>query len=622
MRSIFRFTPVLLAVFLTIPASAQSTVAIHDIQGAGATSPLSGQTVTTSGVVTALRTNGFFMQAADSAADGNPATSEGIFVFTSSQPSVVRGDRVNVTGRVTEYVPSSDPGTRPLTEISGSPTVTVTAKNEALPTPVVLTTANTPSTGGADVLERFEGMRVHVDELFAIGPTGGSVDETTASATSNGVFWAVIAGIARPVREPGVDVLDVLPSGAPCCVPRFDGNPERLRIETAAQPGAPALEVNSGASVRNTFGILDWAFRTWSIVVDVSPTPRVSQNYGAGPLPSAAADEFSIAAMNLQRMYDTRDTRNLDEPVVSSAGYARRVDKVARAIVNYLQKPDVIAINEAEDLFVLDDIAAKVSTLTQGAVTYTTVLFEGHDISGIDTGFLVNNKTTQLTAQAQELWTSTFISPRTGKAETLHDRPPLRVEVTWTAPSGGKLNLTVLAIHNRSLSGIDTADDGTYVRYKRKAQAESIASLIQSTEATRPNAGVIVLGDFNAFDFSDGYVDVTGAIIGTPAAADHTVTAIDRSTTVEPELGLLGRLLPASSRYTYVFRGTTQALDHIAVSSNLMPFVRSYRVAHLNADFPETLRNEPTRVERFSDHDVPLARFSLTTPSRPRAARR
>ncbi|MHB0972142.1 MAG: hypothetical protein ACYC7A_20895 [Thermoanaerobaculia bacterium] len=614
---------VLLAVLTAATAVAQSTVAIHDIQGSGTTSPLAGQTVTTTGVVTGVKSNGFFLQAPDASADANPATSEGIFVFTSSVPSVARGNRVNVTGRVTEYVPSADPRSPSLTEISGSPTVTVLAESVSLPAPVVLTAAQLPASGGPNVLEHLEGMRVHVDQLLAIAPTGGFVEETTAKGTTNGVLWGVIAGVKRPMREPGIDVLDALPSGSPCCVPRFDGNPERLRIESAAQSGAPALEVNTGATLRNVFGILDYAYRTWTIAVDVATTPRVSANYGAAPLAPAAADEISIATMNLQRLYDTRDTRNLDEPIVSAEGYARRIGKIARAIVEFLDAPDIIAVQEAEDLYVLQDIAARVSTLTTGSETYTAALVEGRDPSGIDVGFLVNTRTTQITASVQEAWGATYISPRTGRAETLHDRPPFRIEVEHTAASGKSYDLTLVTVHPRSLSGIATADDGLVVRAKRKAQAEGIATLLTSLQNARPAARIIVLGDFNAFEFSDGWVDLTGVIVGYPADASSVVMPTDPAATVDPELAILTRALPETARYTYVYRGTAQAFDHVLVSRNLMPHFRSYRIGHFNADFPETLRNDAARVERFSDHDVPLLRLALAPPvSRSRPARR
>ena len=105
-------------VALTAPAHAD-TVAIHDIQGTTRISPYAGQQVTdVAGIVTGVRgygsSRGFWMQ--DPNPDADPATSEGVFVFTSSTPKVAVGDSVLVAGTVTdtlfvngEWVPAGAP---------------------------------------------------------------------------------------------------------------------------------------------------------------------------------------------------------------------------------------------------------------------------------------------------------------------------------------------------------------------------------------------------------------------------------------------------------------------------------------------------------------------------------
>ena len=72
-------------------------------RAADSQTPLLGQDVTTTGIVTGRKTNGFFIQAPDADADGNPATSEGLFVFTSTAPAVTAGDVVTVKGTATEF---------------------------------------------------------------------------------------------------------------------------------------------------------------------------------------------------------------------------------------------------------------------------------------------------------------------------------------------------------------------------------------------------------------------------------------------------------------------------------------------------------------------------------------
>ena len=149
---------------------------------------MAGRLVSTTGIVTAVVSNGFFIQNPDNAVDADPNTSEGVFVFTSSRPAAPAavGNLVQVTGTVAEFIPSSDPNSPPSTEISGSPTVSLISSGNPLPTPVTLTAADTNPAGPIDQLEKYEGMRVHVDVMTVSGPTDGNLSEANATSTSNG----------------------------------------------------------------------------------------------------------------------------------------------------------------------------------------------------------------------------------------------------------------------------------------------------------------------------------------------------------------------------------------------------------------------------------------------------
>jgi hypothetical protein len=135
------------AVVVTSPAHADA-VAVHDIQGSTRTSPLAGQQVTdVAGIVTGTRTygssRGFWIQGPS--ADDDPATSEGIFVFTSSTPKVAVGDSVTVSGTVTEFVPGgASTGNQSVTEIT-RPTVTVVSSGNALPKATVIDSRSVPA---------------------------------------------------------------------------------------------------------------------------------------------------------------------------------------------------------------------------------------------------------------------------------------------------------------------------------------------------------------------------------------------------------------------------------------------------------------------------------------------
>ena len=69
------------------------------------------------------------------------------------------------------------------------------------------------------------------------------------------------------------------------------------------------------------------------------------------------------------------------------------------------------------------------------------------------------------------------------------------------------------------------------------------------------------------------------------------------------------------SRYSFVFDGNAQALDHVLVNSLALSRVTRMAYARSNADFPESLRGDATRPERLSDHDAAIVYFAL--PSAP-----
>ena len=66
-----------------------------------------------------------------------------------------------------------------------------------------------------------------------------------------------------------------------------------------------------------------------------------------------------------------------------------------------------------------------------------------------------------------------------------------------------------------------------------------------------------------------------------------------------PLVNLTERLSP-EERYTYVYRGNSQALDHILVTRTLAEHAE-YEVVHINAEF----------VGAASDHDPVVARFTF-----------
>ena len=300
---------------------------IYQIQGSGSTSPFNGSTVTTTGVVYGLKSNGFFIQ--DPTGDGNTSTSDGVFVFTSTAPPAAAaiGNNVRVTATVAEFSPTSDPNQRPLTELT-SPTVSTIPGSNTLPAPTTITAADT-QVNNLENLEKYEGMRVQVQSMTVVAPTQGNITEASATVSSTGVFFGVVTGVARPFREAGIPISDPLPAGAPANIPRFDENPERLRVDSDAQPGTTAANVSTGAVLANVVGALDYSFRTWTILPETTLT---SVNGSATPAPVPTANEFTVASFNIERFFDTTNDPNIGEPVLTTTAFNSRLNKVSLVI--------------------------------------------------------------------------------------------------------------------------------------------------------------------------------------------------------------------------------------------------------------------------------------------------
>lgn len=605
-------TAALLA-FLALPLRA-ADVPIHDVQGAGAESPRAGQAVTTTGIVTGVKSNGFFLQAPDAEADADPATSEGIFVFTSSAPpsAAVVGNRVRVAGSVLEYRPSSDPTSPPVTEI-GSPSVSFLSSGNALPAPVVLGAADLSPSSALDRLERYEGMRVRVEALVVVAPTDGTVDEGTATARSNGLLWGVLPGVARPFREAGADPGVPLPAGSPCCVPRNDGNPERLRVDTDGLAGTLPLDVAEGTTLAGVVGPLDYGARAYTLLPEKAPVP--SGGASARAVPAPRPGESTIGFLNLERFFD--DTPSGVGPTLNPDAWETRLRKASLVVRTLLRAPDVLALAEVESLPVLEALASRVraDAVASGEADpgYRAYLEEGNDASGIDVGFLVASSL-RVVSVSQEGKSATYTDPATGSAATLNDRPPLVLTAGASTPGGTERPFTVVVNHLRSLIDVEAdSSSGRRARAKRQAQAEYLAELLSRLQAAGPDVPILAVGDFNAFDVSDGLVDVIGTARGAPAPASEV--AVDRSADLlDPDfldLGAVDAFLAPSERYSYSFAGNAQLIDHALASRAAAARVTGLAMARIGADFPEAWRGDASRPERLTDHDGLVVRLRL-----------
>ena len=327
-------------------------LAIHDIQGAGLVTPFLGQDVSTTGIVTGKKTNGFFIQTPDANVDANSATSEGIFVFTSSAPAVAAGDAVAVLGTASEFFG--------LTQLESTlpGDVTVNSVGNPLPAAITLTTTILDPAGTPIQLERFEGMRLHADFLVSVAPTNEFAETFT-----------VLQGVPRPLREPGIEIsLPVPPdptSGVPdCCIPRWDENPERIMIDSDGLAGSSVISVTSNVTFSNITGPLDFTFGDYKVLPETPPA--TTANISAVPVPQPSACEFTVAGFNIENFNNDAIQRH----------------KAALAIRDVLRLPDIIGTIEIFDLTDLQALAAEIQSIS--GVVYEARLIEADGTSEDD----------------------------------------------------------------------------------------------------------------------------------------------------------------------------------------------------------------------------------------------
>jgi predicted extracellular nuclease len=541
---------------LAVAASlARETLEIFEIQGSGLASPSQGAVVRTEGnVVTAVGREGFFIQTPASRDDGNPDTSNGLYVVTEVSPEVEVGQLVDVVGTVVELF-----GWTQLHQ----PAIVVRGSGSPLPAPVALDrrtpTSNQP--WPAVELERFEGMRLRIASGTVAAPSDGFGDAR------------VVATLGRAFREPGI-----LYPGLPG-LPVFDGNPEVFWLAPGGLTGqGTALAGGSGFTAVGVLAEEFNEYRLWPTELELAAAPSLPQ-----PVRSRRAGELTVATQNLERL----DRADSDPP------FATRLGKLSRQIRSVLRAPDVVAVQEVKDLATLSDLASRIRA-DDPAIVYAARHQEAPVVDQLDVGFLVRN-TVDIVSVTQIGANAIF----SFDGSLLNDRPPLVLEASWRGHDP-PLPLTVVAVHQRSLIGIDDPQDGERVRRKRHEQAVWLAGWIQQRQGERPDERLIVVGDFNAFEFTDGYVDVMGQVTGRPDPRGALIPAVPL---LDPPLTDWVASLPAAERYSYVWDGNAELLDHVLTTRAADPWVATVALGRGNADAPQALEDDPSTAARSSDHD-------------------
>ena len=586
------------AAMVVVPSAAHAdTVRIHDIQGTTRLSPLAGQKVTdVAGIVTGVRTfgssRGFWIE--DTAPDADPATSEGVFVFTSSKPTVAVGDAVTVTGSVSEFVPGGAAGgNQSVTEIV-KPTVTVVSSGNAVPAPVVVDAKSVPSAytpaGDAaasgsvnalpllprkyalDYYESLEGMNVQVKNVRVVTATDPFTE-----------LWVTVKPHEHKNRRGGAVYGSYTAQ-----------NTGRLQIQSlGAVADFPAANV--GDSIEGaTTGPLDYnQFGGYTLVASE-----------LGPLKHGGLKRESTRKQSRGELaVATYNVENLDPSDTTFAAHAA-------AIVNNLQSPDILSLEEIQDnngatkdgTVAADQTVKKLidAIVAAGGPAYDWRSIDPVDLAdGGEPGgnirqvFLFNPARVSFTDRpGGDATTAVGVTKDHGKAALTLS--PGRIDPTnaaWTnsrKPLAGEFvfrGRTVILIANHFAS--KGGDQGLTAQFQpparssetqRHLQATAVNTFVKDILKVQKNADVIALGDINDFEFSD-----TAKLLENGGALWSAIKS-----------------LPTKERYSYDYQGNSQVLDQILVSPSISRGCDfDYDSVHINSEFND----------QISDHDPQVLRF-------------
>lgn len=352
--------------------------------------------------------------------------------------------------------------------------------------------------------------------------------------------------------------------------PGGNGAGRLIRMDPAGL-GGEVLQLAAGSRIRGAGPLVfrHGEFTLWPQSLEVITEPDLPR-----PVREPVPGELTLASFNLRLFHDEHD--DAGEPTVAPEVFRSRVRKLSAWLEGVLHCPDVVAVQEIESVEVLARLADATACEYQART--------GERRRGPGLGYLVSLPG----AEVRELGTGERLS---GDGSPLFDRPPLELRVS---PAEGAPVLVLVNVHLRSLIGIEKAR----VQRKRLEQAEALRSLVEGAVA-ETGGRVIVLGDFNAFEFSDGVVDVLARVTGARPVEDAFAAPVARAALLRnfaPEL-------PETERYSYVHRGMAQLLDHVLVGRALADRVAGIQAARGNADAPVAYRHDRHPVLRASDHD-------------------
>ncbi|WP_051248458.1 endonuclease/exonuclease/phosphatase family protein [Inquilinus limosus] len=589
-----------------VPDDTPDFRAIYEIQGAGHRSEFEGDRVATRGVVTAIASNGFYIQ--DAQGDGNTATSDAVFVFTGSGnvPAEVQlGVTLDVTGTVTEFKPGgASTHNLTITQITGAEieisavqqtvpvAVSVGAGGYAPPTEAIDDDGRTvydPGHDGVDYWESLEGMLVDIPAPVVIG------------ATNN-------FGEAYVLADNGDHATGTRSGAGGLLISETDQQPERIQIDDDLL-GSFMPDFNVGAELGTVQGVVSYNFGWY----EVQATQAVTVESPGTLAPETTTltgdrDHLTVGSINLENLdpkvedvnlVEDQDPDNVDDDVGSG-----KFDRLAEQIVGNMGSPDIVALQEVQDsdgaeITGVTSAAETARVLIEAIVAHGGPRYEYVDVAPADgtsggqpggnirVGYLYNPERVDLVEGSVKALTDPDLSDGDAFAAS---RLPLAADFVFNGET-----VTLVNNHFTSKSGssptygedfppINRGED------QREAQAAIVNAYVDGRLAADPDAKVMVVGDLNEFSWNDPLKVLRGEDDGSHVLKD-----------------LADELLPANERWSYVFEGGSQELDHMLATDGVYKSGLEFDIVHTNAGF----------ADQVSDHDPSVARLHIPAPGTP-----
>jgi uncharacterized protein len=553
-----------------------SDFTIAQIQGRGTASPYDGQKDLSClvGCVTGVGSDGFYLQS--TAPDNDPLTSEGVFVFRhdgwANPQALIAGDLVEVRGfEVQEFYGS--------TEVVGLRDDSRASYRRlgscSLPDPVPMATLADPKIDPEAAYEPYEGMRV------AVSFDGAVVGPTTRYPGRFPGGEAEIALVERrsPLHGQRIFASD-LPAGW-----------GMVFLSGGLGLDLPDAGTGDRLSGRDVTGILAYQFGRYVLLVDPK-SPAVVMEDASDVIAAEAPigpDEFALCSFNLKNLFDNVDDGDGDMGDWAPAdrrAFELSLEKRATAIREDLRRCTVIGLQEVEGK---DAVWQALAEAVGDGLRYD--YFESADERDITSGILYDATRAALLRSDQsqacsstdygvsQIWS---VGPRSRPnpcapgSYPLFDRPPYLADLLIRNARGDRaLNVRVVVNHFKSKIGDEAVNQG-----QRMSQARHVAGLLTGANA-------VALGDLNDSLDSQTLAQFSGFV------------------------NLFEAHVPRSDRYTYIYNGQSEVLDHFITTPGLDRYFKSGRPLHINADFPDR-RESDRSSHRSSDHDPIFVRFSFS----------